>query len=382
LQLCNLLHDASSPNQASSQSWQKAEENKAITFMRTIHTLGMAADDSLEQAVPLHHREEDWEPLISDASPPRCDRAFPERTRTMALIMVVTCFLFMDQNLLAPHLTDVAREFNFTDTQRDTKLGGELSLSLFLVGGPAALFVGYWADRVNRRNLYTLVVLLGEAGCFLVLFVQSYWQLFVLRALTGIALGGAVPLVFSMIADMYSAEERPPIAALVSVGSGVGAGIGQFVSAALGDAYGWRVPFAVVAVPSCLTALAFLVFASEPERGAQERNSSTAMQGVSQERQPLAGTTQSSAPPQGLQVQAQDVPVLLHHACHVAERSRDQSHQDQEEEEEEEDEEGQQQHSHRHHRCHRSQGLLRVLSRRSNLIIFMQGIPGCVPVSP
>jgi len=67
----------------------------------------------------------------------------------------------MDQNLLAPNLTDVAQEFNFSDTERDTKLGGEISLSLFLVGAPAALVVGYWTDHVNRRNLYTAGVVLS-----------------------------------------------------------------------------------------------------------------------------------------------------------------------------------------------------------------------------
>ena len=34
------------------------------------------------------------------------------------------------------------------------KLGGQIALALFLVGGPASLLVGYLADRINRRKLY------------------------------------------------------------------------------------------------------------------------------------------------------------------------------------------------------------------------------------
>ena len=71
------------------------------------------------------------------------------------------------------------------------------------------------------------MILLGPVGSFLVLWVESYWQLFCLRALTGIAIGGAVPIVFSMIGDMYSADERPTVTAVVGISMGVGVGFGQ-----------------------------------------------------------------------------------------------------------------------------------------------------------
>jgi hypothetical protein len=139
-----------------------------------------------------------------------CAQCFrPGRTRNMSLLMTITCFLFMDQNLMAPNLSDIGRHFNMTDIERDTKLGGEISLSLFIVGAPAAVIVGFYADRVNRKNLYTAVIFFGEVGCLLTYWVEEYWQLFILRALTGIALGGSGPLVASMIGDMYPPEERP-----------------------------------------------------------------------------------------------------------------------------------------------------------------------------
>jgi MFS family permease len=165
----------------------------------------------------------------------------PGRTRDMSLLMVITCFLFMDQNIMAPNLTDIARDFNFTDTQRDTKLGGEISLSLFLVGAPASLIVGYHADRVNRKNLYSAVVFSGAVSCLLTYFVEEYWQLFVLRALTGIALGGSGPLVYSLIADWYLPEERPRASSYMGLASGLGIGFGQLFAAMMGAQVGWRV---------------------------------------------------------------------------------------------------------------------------------------------
>jgi MFS family permease len=39
-------------------------------------------------------------------------------------------------------------------------------------------------------------------------FLPQYWQLFVLRTLTGISIGGALPLCFSLLGDMYPANKR------------------------------------------------------------------------------------------------------------------------------------------------------------------------------
>ena len=39
---------------------------------------------------------------------------------------------------------------------------------------------------MNRKRLYAAVILMGEVGMILVLWVKAYWQLLVLRALTGI----------------------------------------------------------------------------------------------------------------------------------------------------------------------------------------------------
>lgn len=47
---------------------------------------------------------------------------------TLALFAASILFLFADQNLLAPNLTAVARDFGFDDAQRDIKLGGQVGV--------------------------------------------------------------------------------------------------------------------------------------------------------------------------------------------------------------------------------------------------------------
>ena len=204
----------------------------------------------------------------------RCGNRCSQRTYTTVLIGLVTACLFADQNLMAPNLTEIRLEFNMTKEEGDRKLGGEIALALFLVGGPASLLVGYLADRVNRRRLYAAVVLLGEFGCLLTIFVASFWHLFLLRAMTGIALGGALPLVFSMLGDMWSAEQRVKMSASVGIAWSAGTLLGQFMAGVVGPAAGWRVPFVVVAIPSSVLAVIFLFTATDPVRASMDGGAS------------------------------------------------------------------------------------------------------------
>ena len=109
-----------------------------------------------------------------------------------------------DQNLLAPHLSTVAHEFGMNDIQRDEKLGGELAMGLFLLGAPAALAIGACADRYPRKLLLVLILLVGGAASLGTALARSYSDLFWMRALTGVSLGSALPVTFSLVGDMFA----------------------------------------------------------------------------------------------------------------------------------------------------------------------------------
>ena len=250
----------------------------------------------------------------------------------------------MDQNLLAPHLTDVAREFNFTDAERDTKVGGELSFSLFLVGAPAALVMGYLGDHYNRKYLYVTIVLLGDVSDFLVVFVDEFWQLFVLRACMGIAVA-SVPLAMSMLADMYAADERPVVTALIGVATGVGMGIGQGMSSIVGDIWGWRTPFLVVAVLLAAACMAFLLLAHEPERGCKERDAAAEASRLGDGQGQGNGEKEQEANPWSTKAWSHEGEGQGLESGSLLKGFRD------------------------------------VFGRPSNLLIYLQGIPGCVPGS-
>ena len=72
---------------------------------------------------------------------------------SLTLLFILSFFLFADQNLMGPNLTQIANDFGFDDVQRDIKLGGEISLVFWLIGGFVTLFFGYLTDIVSTKKL-------------------------------------------------------------------------------------------------------------------------------------------------------------------------------------------------------------------------------------
>ena len=172
---------------------------------------------------------------------------------------------------MSPNLTAIAEEFGFSETSRDQKLGGDISLAFFLLGAPASFFVGCLADQYNRAALFAWTVAIGEGACFATYFSSSYRQLYLSRAITGFSVGGALPLIYSILGDLFASEDRHIVSAVVSFGTGAGISVGQAIAGFLGPTFGWRLPFLVVSVPALLCALAVLLFVEDPERGGMEK---------------------------------------------------------------------------------------------------------------
>ena len=195
--------------------------------------------------------------------------ASQERSNRTAFLLLLTCAALInsDQNLLSPNMSACADEFGFTKQEKDEKLGGTLAAGLFLAGAPAAIAVGVAADGAMRRvDLLLLVLLIGSVGCLGSALASSFWQLFAARALTGVSLGGGLPVTFSLMGDMFDPSERAVQSGRLGVAMGAGQMLGQGLAGAIGPAWGWRAPFLLVSGAMLLLALAIASLMREPPR--------------------------------------------------------------------------------------------------------------------
>eukprot|EP00924_Labyrinthula_sp_SR-Ha-C_P015204 snap_masked-scaffold_9-processed-gene-11.47-mRNA-1 protein AED:0.41 eAED:0.45 QI:0/0/0/1/1/1/3/0/503 len=188
-----------------------------------------------------------------------CGRTCTQRFYILVLFTITNMFLFADQNLLAPNLTVIAEEFNFTDDERDTYLGGYISLGFFVIGGIVAMIVGYLADTMNRKYVFAATVTLGEISCMLTYWVPTgdeadFWSgLWLTRAVTGIAIGGALPIQYSMMGDLFGDGSRGRAVSFFAIATAIGSGAGQVLANFMSPDW-----------------LIYLITTREPKRGAAE----------------------------------------------------------------------------------------------------------------
>ena len=213
--------------------------------------------------------------LSEDGAPK--DRRF-DRAWALMLYSLTTILLFSDQNLLAPNLSAAAEEFGFNDEEKDSLLGGQIALAFFVVGAPASFLVGCCADSkgVSRNVLFGVLVLIGEGSCLVTYWTTTYTGLYITRALTGFSVGGALPLLSSVLGDWYPPSERAKVMANLGVGTGMGIAFGQAISGWIGPAYGWRMPFLVVSVPALVVAVLIMTTVVDPKRGESDLMDSSA----------------------------------------------------------------------------------------------------------
>ena len=169
------------------------------------------------------------------------------RLITTILIGIISFFMFADQNLMGPNLTVIATEFDILE-HKDQYLGGFIPLFFWIFGGLITLIIGYYTDIKSRKNLFCIIIFLGEIPCLLSGFATTYTEFFILRVLTGIGIGGIIPLTYSLLGDFYNSTERIKIVTIIGFCSGLGIAVGQLTAGFSGDSHGWRLPFILFSI--------------------------------------------------------------------------------------------------------------------------------------
>ncbi|MEU8624129.1 MFS transporter [Streptomyces sp. NPDC048669] len=177
---------------------------------------------------------------------------------TVRLIVgVVTFFEAFDQLLIAYALPELRDEWHLTtgDATAVLTVG-----SVGMLAG--ALLSGRLADRYGRVKVIAYCVAVSGLVSLALTACTSLTPFLALRFVQGLAIGGEVPVAAAFISEITRSFKRGRFVLLYELVFPAGLTIGALVAAWVVPAAGWRVMFAIAAVPGLL---AFLVQRKVPE---------------------------------------------------------------------------------------------------------------------
>lgn len=165
---------------------------------------------------------------------------------------------------------------------------GVLTSAFFFCYMLTAPFIGFLADRINRRTIMVVGAIVWSAATLLTAVTNDFETLLIRHTVVGIGEATFVTIAPAFLADMYPENRRGRILSLFFLAIPAGTALGYLIGGYLGHRYGWRSPFLVSALPGFLLAVG-LMFVPEPRRGGADRL------GNNIERGTLLGLTRNGA---------------------------------------------------------------------------------------
>lgn len=152
----------------------------------------------------------------------------------------------------------VSGEFGLNGSQ----LG--LLLSAGLVGmAMGSLILGPFADKLGRRRILIISLLINLVGLALSATAGSSTELAIWRVVTGIGIGGILATVTVITSEYSNNKNRGMAVSIYTAGYGLGATLGGLLAARLIPEFGWRSVF--LAGAAATLASLILVVVSIPE---------------------------------------------------------------------------------------------------------------------
>jgi MFS family permease len=182
-------------------------------------------------------------------------------------VLILTCLIYAiniaDRYVVSTVLEQIRLELHLTD--RGVAI---------LTGWPLAIFYGtfgialsWLADRVNRRNILAVSLIVWSAFTAACGITRTYWQFLFTRVGVGIGEAGGTPPSTAIVADYFPADRRPMAMTVLALGAPIGAYLGAGFAGYVANLYTWRGAFLALGVPGLLVGIIVYFTVREPQRG-------------------------------------------------------------------------------------------------------------------
>jgi MFS transporter, AAHS family, 4-hydroxybenzoate transporter len=172
----------------------------------------------------------------------------------LALLLVALLCDGFDLQLLAFAAPRLAKEWGI----HPQALGWVSSANLLgMMFG--AMFLGNMGDRFGRKRIIVIGTLLYAGMSLACLLAHNPTQLGVLRFVTGLGLGGVLPNVIALTAEISPASRRATLTSIPIIGMSLGSGMPAVVAAWVVPIYGWKALFVAGGIVPVIVATLIMI---------------------------------------------------------------------------------------------------------------------------
>ncbi|MEH7176348.1 MFS transporter [Neobacillus vireti] len=151
----------------------------------------------------------------------------------------------MDVGMLSFIIAALSVEWNLNAEQMGW-IGSIQSIGMAV----GALVFGLMADRVGRKNVFIITLLMFSIGSGISAFATSITVFLILRFFIGMGLGGELPVASTLVAESVPAEKRGQIVVLLESFWAAGWLIAAVISYFIIPKFGWSVALLISATPA------------------------------------------------------------------------------------------------------------------------------------
>jgi len=135
--------------------------------------------------------------------------------------------------------------WNLTDVQAGW-IGSTQSIGMAV----GALLFGAMADKVGRKNILIITLLLFSVGSGLSALVGTVSLFLILRFFIGMGLGGELPVASTLVSESVAPSKRGRVVVLLESFWALGWILSALISYFIIPAYGWRIALILSALPA------------------------------------------------------------------------------------------------------------------------------------
>ncbi len=181
--------------------------------------------------------------------------------RVLTLVFCLSLFNYIDRQVLYAVFPLLKADLRLSDAQL-----GFLASSFMIVYMCVAPFVGYFGDRVRRPLIIGVSAMFWSVSTLFSGLIRNYGQLAFTRSAVGVGEAGYGTVCPSFLAEWFPVEKRARVMATYALAIPAGSAVGYLLGGFLGQHFGWRNAFYMVAVPGMLLGLAALFLKETPEK--------------------------------------------------------------------------------------------------------------------